>query len=67
MENIKESRTIPVFSLKLAGQLMATGYNLLSMSPNATRPDKNVFYFRSSDEINEEIAKYTSSRKPTQA
>lgn len=63
MENIKESRTIPVFSQKLAAELMLAGYNLISMSPNTTRADKNVYYFRNSDEITAEIAKYASTRK----
>lgn len=55
--------TTPVFSLRLAGILMSRGFNLLGMSQNTQRTDKNVFYFKDTPQLHEAIQQYVDERK----
>jgi len=51
---------IPVYSNRLAGELMAKGFVLQDMKPNLRQPNRNVFYFVDSISLQNEIAKYTA-------
>lgn len=57
---IKNSKTIPIYLQKLAGHLMCLGFVLIDISPNTKSPNKNVFFFRNSPEIQEKIEDYLS-------
>ncbi len=47
-----------IFNQKLAGYLMMQGFILKKMERNEKYPQKNVFIFRQSDNLETEISKY---------
>lgn len=61
MDNIK--KTIPLYSMKLAGLAMMKGFVLLSMDRNHDGSGRNVFYFNDSPELRKLIIEYKASRK----
>lgn len=52
-----------VFSMRLAGQLMAMGYKLLRMDKHFRDKDKNVYVFEYSDEIHDVIEKHIKAKE----
>lgn len=63
MNNSNKTKTIAIYSMKLAGMLMQKGFVLLSMDRNLNGSGKNVFYFNDSPELKTFIADYKASRK----
>lgn len=61
MNNIKKNVT--VFSQKLAGQLMVKGYVVVAMEPDKSGSGKNVFFFKNSPQIQQEIRDYQQKNK----
>lgn len=56
----KKAATFPVYLQKMAGFLMYRGFVLVDIAPNNKTPNKNVFFFRESAEIQEAISDYLS-------
>ena len=56
----KKATTFPVYLQKMAGFLMYRGFVLVDIAPNNKTPNKNVFFFRESPEIQEAISDYLS-------
>ena len=63
MNNIEKSKTIAIYSMKLAGMLMQQGFVLLSMDRNLNGSGRNVFFFNDSPDLQKLIAEYKASRK----
>lgn len=63
MSNIEKSKTIAIYSMKLAGMLMQKGFVLLSMDRNLNGSGRNVFFFNDSPDLQKFIADYKASRK----
>jgi hypothetical protein len=49
-----------IFNQKLAGYLMVQGFILKKMERNEKCPDKNVFIFRQSENLEKTIKEYLS-------
>ena len=49
-----------IFNQKLAGYLMVQGFILKKMGRNEKCPDKNVFIFRQSENLEKTIKEYLS-------
>jgi hypothetical protein len=59
MNNIKqESKSIAIYSMKLAGVLMQKGFVLGYLQPNPKFPDRNMFIFMNSPELKKAIDEY---------
>ena len=63
MNNIEKSKTIAIYSMKLAGMLMQQGFVLLSMDRNLNGSGRNVFFFNDSPDLQKLITEYKASRK----
>ena len=59
--------TMPVYTMRLAGYLMQQGFVLLDMKKNYKYPERNVFYFGNTPEIQEKISSYNKERMMTTA
>ena len=59
--NEPTNKKMPIFSQRLAGYLMQHGFVLMNMAPNQKQPDRNVFYFVDSAELEAKIAEYKIS------
>lgn len=47
-----------IFSMRLAGRLMAEGFVLVGMEESRRHKGKNVFFFNDSEELQSYIKKY---------
>lgn len=61
MEQKREKKCFTVFSLRVAGLLMARGHNLVEMKPDRRNPDKNVYYFSRTNELINDINEITAN------
>lgn len=52
-----------VFSMKLAGILMANGYKILRINKHLEDNTKDVYVFEKSEEIQKEIDKYIKAKE----
>lgn len=59
--NKKKFIYTPVFKLHLAGWLMTQGFILIYCKHNEHQRDKIVYYFMSSDKLDNAIKEYTNS------
>ncbi len=57
----KKFNYTPVFKLHLAGWLMTQGFILIYCKHNEHHRDKIVYYFLSSDKLNNAIKEYSNS------
>ena len=53
-----ETKSIIVFSQKMAGWLMYQGFVLIQIRPDKKNNTKNVFFFKESEEIRNKISEY---------
>ena len=53
-----ETKSIIIFSQKMAGWLMYQGFVLIQMRPDKKNREKNVFFFKESEEIKNKIKEY---------
>ena len=60
MENKTKTENKIIFSQNLAGYLMMQGFILKKMERNEKCPDKNVFIFRKSENLEKTIKQYLS-------
>ena len=56
--NKNKTANTSIFNQKRAGYLMMQGFILKKMERNEKCPDKDVFIFRQSDNLETEISKY---------
>ena len=56
-------KTITIYSLKLAGYLMQSGFILIGMSKNKIDMNKFVYFFNNSYNIRSEIENYKQMKK----
>lgn len=52
-----------IYRQRLAGYLMTKGFPLMGMIPSEKSKGFNVFLFKASDKLQEEINKYTGEHK----
>lgn len=57
-----KSKKMPIFSMKLAGNLMQKGFPMLYTRRNKRFPDKVVYYFHDTPELHTAIEAYLSAR-----
>ena len=50
--------TVTIFSQKLAGYLMYSGFVLVDMRPDKNGSGKNVFFFKNSESLRNIVDKY---------
>lgn len=60
MERKTKTENKIIFNQKLAGYLMVQGFILKKMERNEKCPDKNVFIFRQSENLEKTIKEYLS-------
>ncbi len=58
-----ESKSLPVFSMYLAGKLMIKGFVLIDVQESWTHKGKHVFFFKDSSIIRKEIENYKINHK----
>ena len=63
MNNVEKQKTIGIYSMKLAGIAMSSGFVLLSMERNNDGSGRNVFFFNDSPDLQKLITEYKASRK----
>ena len=49
---------IPIFSNRLAGELMSKNFVLIDLKKNVRQPERNVYFFVDSPQIQAEISRY---------
>lgn len=54
-------RTFTVYSQRLAGYLMLMGFVLEDIGTNSRYPDKRVFFFKNSEELQKNISDFLLS------
>lgn len=62
---MKTTKMMPIFSMRLAGYLMLSGFVIMDMRANELYPERKVFYFVDSAELQEKIHKYEKGRIQT--
>lgn len=58
-----ETKTVSIFSQKLAGYLMLKGFVLIDMRPDLCGSGRNVFFFNDSDELRRKIDTFKKYKK----
>lgn len=59
----QKKEAFPIYSQKLAGFLMMSGYRLMGVDENERCKGKNVFYFMESENIRKSIQTYFGNNR----
>jgi hypothetical protein len=51
-----------IFSMKLAGELMAQGFHLINMRPDVHEPTKRVYIFNNTPDLQNAIYRYRNKK-----
>lgn len=51
-----------IFSMKLAGELMAQGFHMINMRPDKNEPNKKVYIFNNSPDLQNAIYSYKNKK-----
>lgn len=51
-----------IFSMKLAGELMAQGFHMINMRPDKNEPNKKVYIFNNSPDLQNAIYSYRNKK-----
>ena len=55
---MSNTKMITIFNQRLCGYLMMKGFVLVAMSENKHCPNKNVFFFNDSDDLQKSIGEF---------
>ena len=58
-----DKRIKTIYSQKLAGYLMYSGFVLINSRPDINNTGRNLFFFNNSDELEEKIAEYKKCKR----
>jgi len=60
--NTNRDKYMIIFSMRLAGELMAQGFHMINMRPDIHDPNKKVYIFNNSSDLQNAIYRYKTMK-----
>jgi len=60
--NTNRDKYMIIFSMRLAGELMAQGFHMINMRPDIHDPNKKVYIFNNSPDLQNAIYRYKTMK-----